>query len=134
MAVAQVEAGLTALGRLGHRYYLEPGPPPDADQWPRVMFHVEAAPNGRVVASDFARHELGEGWFYTLAEAQHAEGMRAQFAGRGGVGDRSVPMLVDGSRGPQPDPGPAPKDNSAVIAAWKQGAKAPGMEPEDGHS
>lgn len=121
LAVAAVDDGLGLLARLGHRYHLEPGPPSsDGDPWPRVLFHVEAAPNGRIVDGPQAARELGSDWWPTLHEAQHAEGYRAQMAGRGGIGDRSVPMLLDGRRGPQPDPGPSPRDNSAVIAAWKK--------------
>jgi hypothetical protein len=127
LAMAAVDDGLGLLARLGHRYHLVLGPPPEVEEWPRVMFHVEAAPNGRLVASDFERHELGYGWFFTLGEAQHAEGYRAQFAGRGGVGDRSVPMLLDGSRGPKPEEPLTPKDNSAIIEAWKK-------ENGNGHS
>lgn len=118
-ALAAIDDGLNQLSRLGHRYHLAEGPPPEVDPWPKIMFHVEAAPNGRIVVSDYERHELGVDWYYTLQEAQHAEGYRAQMAGRGGVGDRSVPM-VPGQVGLQPERPLAPKDNSAVIEAWKR--------------
>lgn len=115
-----ISNGLDALARLGHLYHLEPGPPVPGEIWPRLMFHAEAAPNGRLVASPYEAYELGTGWFFTLAEAQHAEGMRAQFAGRGGIGDRSVPMLLNGAVGPQAEPAePHRNDNAATIAAWK---------------
>jgi hypothetical protein len=116
--MAAVDDGLGTLARLGHRYHLVLGPPPEVEDWPKVMFHVEAAPNGRLVSSDFERHELGYGWYFTLGEAQHVEGYRAQMAGRGGVGDRSVPM-IPGQVGVQPEQPLTPKDNSAIIAEWK---------------
>lgn len=119
LAMAAIDDGLNVLSRLGHRYHLEPGPPPLHNRWPKIMFHVEAAPNGRIVNSEYDAQELGVGWYYTLQEAQHAEGVRAQFAGRGGIGDRSVPMLP-GAVGVQPERPLAPKDNSAAIAAWKK--------------
>jgi hypothetical protein len=121
-AIAEVEHGLGLLARLGHVYHLEPGPPYSLPEWPRLLFHVDAAPNGRVVNSFWEARELGPGWWPTLAEAQNKEGVRAQFAGRGGVGDRSLPMLVDGGpAGPragwdQPSP---PKDNGKLIEEWR---------------
>lgn len=119
-AVAEVEHGLGLLARLGHVYHLEPGPSYSLPEWPRLLFHVQAAPNGRVVHSWWEARELGVGWWPTLQEAQHKEGVRAQFAGRGGIGDRSLPMLVDGGpAGPRPDWGPAIKDNKAIIQEWK---------------
>jgi len=130
-ALLSIDIGLNFLSRLGHRYHLEPGPAPEVDDWPKVMFHVEAAPNGRVVNGPTEARELGSDWFFTLQEAQHAEGMRAQFAGRGGIGDRSVPMIL-GQVGVQPEKPLEPKDNSAVITAWKKenghGGKAPTAE------
>lgn len=119
LAFSALDDAITTLSHLGHQYHLAPGTADAVPEWPRVMFHVEAAPNGRVVQSLYEAQELGDGWWDTLQAAQHAEGVRAQFAGRGGIGDRSVPMLV-GSVGPQPEKPIAPKDNSAVIAAWKK--------------
>lgn len=120
-AVGAVENGLALLARLGHVYHLEPGPPYELPEWPRVLFHVENAPNGRVVNSWWEANDLGPGWWPTLAEAAHREGVRAQFAGRGGIGDRSLPMLVDGGpAGPRPDPGTSPKTNGGIIDEWKR--------------
>lgn len=120
LAFGALDDALTTLAHLGHQYHLETGVAPEVSEWPRVMFHVEAAPNGRVVKSEYEAQELGPGWWDTLQAAQHAEGVRAQFAGRGGIGDRSVPMLVGGEVGVQPERPLEPKDNSARIAAWKK--------------
>lgn len=120
-AVAEVEHGLALLARLGHVFHLEAGPPYHLPEWPRILFHVESAPNGRVVNSWWEANDLGPGWWPTLSEAQQREGIRAQFAGRGGIGDRSLPMLVDGGpAGPRPDWGPKPKDNGDLIEEWKR--------------
>lgn len=120
MAFSALDDALTTLSHLGHQYHLASGVADATPEWPRVMFHVEAAPNGRVVSSLYEAGELGAGWWDTIQAAQHAEGVRAQFAGRGGIGDRSVPMLLDGSSGPKPEEPLEPKDNTAVIAAWKK--------------
>jgi hypothetical protein len=121
-AIAEVEHGLGLLARLGHVYHLDPGPSYSLPEWPRILFHVDAAPNGRVVNSFWEARELGPGWWPTLAEAQNKEGVRAQFAGRGGVGDRSLPMLVDGGpAGPRAggDQPIQPKQNHDLIAEWR---------------
>jgi hypothetical protein len=120
-ALAEIEHGLELLSKLGHVYHLERGAPYEIPEFPRILFHVTSAPNGRVVRSSWEAIELGFGWWPTLQEAQHKEGIRAQFRGRGGIGDRSLPMLVDGGpAGPRPDLGPEPKDNSKIIEEWKQ--------------
>lgn len=90
----ELESGLAALARLGYLFHLEPGPQPPGVEWPRLMFHVSSAPNGRLVASSWDLAELGPDWFPTLEEAQHAEGLRAQFAGRGGLGQRGLPVAL----------------------------------------
>lgn len=120
-ALAEIQHGLDLLTRLGHVYHLEPGPPFDLPPWPKILFHVESAPNGRVVNSYWEAADLGPGWWPTLTEAQQREGIRAQFAGRGGIGDRSLPMLVDGGpAGPRPEPIHTPTDNSSIINDWKR--------------
>jgi hypothetical protein len=59
-----------------------------------MMFHVNAAPNGRMVLSEYELYDLGEGWCNSLEEAQVRDGIMAQFAGRGGVSRRSLPVLT----------------------------------------
>lgn len=120
-AIAEVEHGLAMLSRIGHVFHLEPGVPYSLPKWPQVLFHVESAPNGRVVNSWWEANDLGPGWWPTLAEAQQREGIRAQFAGRGGVGDRSLPMLVDGGpAGPRPARPIGPKNNRDLIDEWRR--------------
>lgn len=120
-SLGEIERGLGLLAKLGHVFHLENGPAYDLPQWPRVLFHVESAPNGRVVNSWWEADELGPGWWPTYSEAAHREGVRYQFAGRGGIGGRSLPMLVDGGpAGPRPDAIREPNDNSAVIDQWKR--------------
>ena len=126
-AVNEIEHGLVALAKLGHIFHLEYGPPYEIPEWPRILFHVHAAPNGRVVQSSWEALELGPGWWPTLQEAQYKEGIRAQFRGRGGVGDRSLPMLMDGGpAGPRYglDQPSAPKDNRDIIEEFKRNVRA----------
>lgn len=97
MAVVAVREGLETLAALGHPMHLAEGPAPSADEmdsWPRVYYHQDAAPNGRLVLSPWELGELGFGWYPTAAEAAHADGLATQFAGRGGVGRRDVPMVI----------------------------------------
>lgn len=101
VAMRSVDEALAHLAALGHQMHLEPGAgtaPGGEASFPRLMFHVHAAPNGRLVRSRWELADLEAGakgtWFDTLASAQHAEGTRAQFAGRGGVGARNLPVVI----------------------------------------
>lgn len=97
-AFKAIEQGLGELASMGHPFHLEAGTAPVEEfPWPRVYFHVDSAPNGRMVASPWELAELGAGWFPTLQEAQHDDGMKTQFAGRGGVGRRDLPTVVAGA-------------------------------------
>jgi hypothetical protein len=136
-AIREVEHGLHMLAIMGHVYHLEPGPPYDLPEWPRILFHVFAAPNGRVIQNRWEAEELGPGWWPTLQEAQHKEGIRAQFRGRGGVGDRSLPMLMDGPPAPRGDYSlpTIPSDNSAIIEEFKRNvARPPSTANGDGRT
>lgn len=93
-ALALVAEGLRRLEALGLQFHLDPGPGSVGDEWPRMMFHVDAAPNGRLVRSRWELADLGPGWFNTLEEAQHADGVATQFAGRGGIGRRDLPVPI----------------------------------------
>jgi hypothetical protein len=120
-AIAEIRRGLELLSRLGHIYHLQPGVPYPLPDWPKILFHVTSAPNGRVVRSVFEAIELGYGWYPTLQEAMHKEGVKAQFRGRGGVGDRALPMLTDGGpAAPRPEGPPEPNDNRRIIDEWKK--------------
>jgi hypothetical protein len=121
VAISEIEHGLGLLARLNHVLHLETGPAYHLPKWPRLLFHVTSAPNGRTVNSWWEADELGPGWWPTLWEAQQREGIRAQFRGRGGIGDRALPMLADnGPAGPRPVGEIPPKDNAEVINQWKK--------------
>jgi hypothetical protein len=92
---------LAELASMGHQFHLAEGPPGQGEIWPRLYFHAKAAPNGRLVHSPFELGDLGPDWYPTLDQAQHADGMATQFAGRGGIGRRDLPMVIeDSSPGP----------------------------------
>lgn len=93
-ACRQIEESLTILARYGHLFHLAEGPGSTFPDWPRLMFHLTAAPRGHLVFCEEDRAFLGEGWFDTLDEAKHADGMGEQFK-RGGVfPKRGLPVLV----------------------------------------
>lgn len=98
LAIAETRSGLDGLARLGHRFHLVEGPPP-ADlpahsDFPRLVYHLLAAPSGYLVRCQQDLELLGEGWFDTLDEAKHADGMGEQFK-RGGIFPKSgLPALV----------------------------------------
>lgn len=122
-SLRDIESALNALTRLGHVYHLEPGPPYELPEWPRVLFHVTSAPNGRVVRSSWEAIELGYGWWPTLEEAQQKEGIKTQFRGRGGVNDRALPMVMDGGPpSPRFDPTlpSTPNNNGDIIKEWRE--------------
>ncbi|HKU52945.1 MAG TPA: hypothetical protein VJQ25_10790, partial [Nitrospira sp.] len=61
----------------------------------KLLFHFEKAPQGFLCLCEEDREFLGEGWFDTLADAQHAEGMGHQFR-RGGVfPTKGLPAIMD---------------------------------------
>jgi hypothetical protein len=93
VALSQVDEGLAGLARLGHQMHLEEGPPPPLEEWPRVFFHLNF-PQGRLVRSRWELADLGEGWYPTLEQAQHQDGVAVQMAGRGGVGNRNLPVVI----------------------------------------
>lgn len=113
LAIASLEEGLATLASLGHPFHLEDGVVRSELGWPRILFNVDSAPNGRLVNSEYDARELGPGWYDTANDAQHADGLKTQFAGRGGIGVRNVPAIS------APLAPPSPNDNSARIAAWK---------------
>jgi hypothetical protein len=93
-AVTNVDTGIATLAALGHSFHLALGPAPPQDEYPKLVFHVKSAPNGRLVRSRWELADLGEDWYPSLEAAQHADGVRAQFAGRGGVGNRNLPVVI----------------------------------------
>lgn len=95
--IALAEEGLEMLASLGHRYHLAPGPGKPFSKWPRLMYHISAAPNGRWVRNEYELWDLGEGWCDSLSEAQHRDGFAQQMTGRGGVNRKALPTVVPGS-------------------------------------
>jgi hypothetical protein len=97
-ALGLVRDGLRELGTMGLVYHLESGPAP-ADSplhapFPRHVYHLESAPRGYEVRCQSDLELLGEGWFDTLDEAKHADGMGEQFK-RGGVFPKSgLPAVI----------------------------------------
>ena len=93
-ALRTAEESLNMLSSLGHRFHLAEGPGPIHPQWPKKLFHIDSAPNGRMVADEHEAAELGPGWFDTLNAAQFSDGMDAQFTGRGGVKRGGLPAIL----------------------------------------
>jgi len=94
LALAEVHSALTRLSSLGHHFHLEEGTAEQVREWPRVLYHLESSPCGRVVNSHWDYEELGPGWYGSLAEAKYHAGLEAQFAGRGGVRVPNLPMII----------------------------------------
>lgn len=102
-AVRMAEEALADLARIGHTFHLAEGlrpvnPEKHPDrEYPRMMYHLVAAPRGHLVLCEEDREWLGEGWFDTLAEAQHADGMGYQFRRGGIIPKRGLPVIVSES-------------------------------------
>lgn len=93
-ALREAEGALSVLARYGHVFHLEPGPGEPPALWPRLMFHVAYAPNGRLVRDEYEYDTMGEGWFDTMEEAQHAAGYDTQMTSRGGRPRRSRAIVA----------------------------------------
>ena len=93
-ALASIAEGLRDLAGLGLLAHLAPGPAPVEPEWPRVLFHADAAPNGRLVRDQWEASELGPGWAESFNEAAHGAAVDYQYAARGGVQRRGLPALV----------------------------------------
>lgn len=90
-ALGQVRSGLEQLGGMGHHFHLVEGAHAHYMEWPRLVFHIEKAPLGFFCLCEQDFYTLGGhdgGWFNTLDEAKHAQGMDKQFT-RGGVFPKS---------------------------------------------
>jgi len=59
LALAEVHSALTRLSSLGHHFHLEEGTAEQVREWPRVLYHLESSPCGRVVNSHWDYEELG---------------------------------------------------------------------------
>lgn len=88
-ALQELEGALQTLGSLGHPLHVEEGHQPVLPSgFPKTVFHVRAGQ--REVACQAELDELGEDWFPTLQEAQHAAGLIKQYQ-RGGIFDKNLP-------------------------------------------
>lgn len=67
-----VAENLLELEKMGHVLHLAEGKGEDWAEWPRLMYHLTLAPNGRQVTSEDEAKALGAGWFYTAEDAQSA--------------------------------------------------------------
>lgn len=94
-AIDEIEHAFRELVRFGYVYHLVPGPGEEFAEWPRMMFHLTSAPNGRLVTSEYELWDLGEGWCDSLEEAQIRDGFVHQFRGRGGKQRPGLPMVIE---------------------------------------
>lgn len=93
-ALALVQEGLRQLGQLGHQMHVAQGAQPAIPApWPRIMYNLHAAPKGFLVLCQQDRDLLGDGWFDTLDEAKHADGMGFQYRRGGIIPKRGVPAV-----------------------------------------
>jgi hypothetical protein len=107
-ATRQIREGLEVLASLGHHFYLAKGTGEASSEWPRVMFSLQSAPNGRVIDGPWEYSQLGPGWFDTLEEAQHADGHQQSFTGRSGAQRAGLPVIV------------IPQENAVARATARQ--------------
>lgn len=91
LALREIAVALETLSAAGHHLHLEEGPP-SADTFPRLVFHATSGIREIFHPTDLV--ELGPGWYDSWAEASQAEGMAAQFAGRGGVRRIFLPAVI----------------------------------------
>lgn len=94
-AIREAESGLGVLARLGHLFHLAPGPGEPYGEFPRLVFHLTSAPNGRLARDEFELWDFGDGWFDSLEEAQLADGYAAQMRGRGGRQRPGLPAILE---------------------------------------
>lgn len=94
-ALDLVEEGLRDLTAAGHHYHLAEGDGPPVAEWPKILFHLHSAPNGRVIWTEREEQELGDGWFESLEAAQHSDGKHHSMRGRGGATRGGLPMRLE---------------------------------------
>ena len=93
-ALSSVRSGLEQLAALGHLMHLCEGAAPVAKEWPRMVYSL-SHPRGYLCLCEQDFVLLGPGWFNTLDEAKHADGMGAQFR-RGGIFPKAgLPAVVE---------------------------------------
>jgi hypothetical protein len=121
LAIRSAEEAMSVLAKHGHHFHLAPGDGPSFSDWPKKMFHMDAAPNGRLVQNEYELWDLGEGWCETLEEAQHSDGMATQFRGRAGVNRRALPVAKPESQKSKEEWLKEQKDEKRrIIEEWKK--------------
>lgn len=88
-----LDEALDGLARLGHVYHIEPGVGKPLPDFPKMKYHVDAAPNGRLVKNEWEEKELGDDWYDSVEESQHQYGREQQYRGRGGVTVKGLPAV-----------------------------------------
>lgn len=92
-ALELIREGIGELCSLGHVCHLAEGEAPPRG-FPRMMFHLQAAPRGHPVYCQEDIELLGEGWFPTLDEAKHSAGMEHQYRRGGIIPRRALPAIT----------------------------------------
>lgn len=101
MALRELEGALAALSSMGFPLRIEEGLAPlEIPEFPKVVFHLRSG--SREVLDQKELEELGSDWYPTMDEARYAAGMTKQMQ-RGGIFDKSLPMLVEMPLQPQND-------------------------------
>lgn len=85
VALNSAREALQIMAGHGYQFHLAEGQGTLLQQWPRKLYHVDLAPNGRLVFTEQEAEELGAGWFDSLLRAQFWDGLETQFNGRGGI-------------------------------------------------
>ena len=98
LAFTELESGLAKLSSLGLHFQPVEGAVGALPEWPKTMFHSARAPHGTQVYCRQDLEDLGPGWATTPQEAERLAGVKTQFAGRGGVRQPGLPMVI-----PQPN-------------------------------
>lgn len=123
-ALAEGERALATLARLGHQFHLKPGPGEPPALWPRLMYHVDYAPNGRVIRDEHDHAMLGVGWYDTLEAAQHAAGADTQMTSRGGRPRQSRSIVaVERQKSPQEKLEERERERAALRATLAERTK-----------
>ncbi len=110
-AMREIEQAMGVLSAAGHHFHLGLGHSPHVE-YPKYVYHY--VKGQKLVRSEWELKDLGPGWFPSLRDAQYAEGLDVQFAGRGGVRRRQLPLPAE------PEAHfVETSSNEERIAAWK---------------
>lgn len=121
-AVHLAKDALVLLAQVGHQFHLAEGFGEPAPDWPRLLFHIDQDPNGRLVLCEADAIELGAGWFDSLESAQHWDGVQTQFALKSGRPKYNMPAkMSDGPSGDLLFPPEVLEARARLAAARAQG-------------